>query len=75
MTAVVEGRRVSAASSGLLGKERIAAGPGFNRWIVPPAALSILRRIDRPCGFPVFWLLLSKALGIQGARPDDIRCR
>ena len=28
-------------SPGLLDKERIIAGPGFNRWLVPPAALAI----------------------------------
>lgn len=27
--------------SGFLDKERIIAGPGFNRWLVPPAALTI----------------------------------
>jgi hypothetical protein len=26
---------------GLLSKERIIAQPGFNRWLVPPAALAI----------------------------------
>ena len=25
----------------LLSRERIVAGPGFNRWLVPPAALAI----------------------------------
>jgi len=27
---------------GLLDRERIIARPGFNRWLVPPAALAIL---------------------------------
>ncbi|MFM2036686.1 MAG: hypothetical protein RL459_1951 [Pseudomonadota bacterium] len=27
--------------AGFLDKERIIAGPGFNRWLVPPAALAI----------------------------------
>jgi len=26
---------------GLLGRARIVAKPGFNRWLVPPAALAI----------------------------------
>ena len=30
------------ATEGLLSKERIVARPGFNRWLVPPAALAIL---------------------------------
>ena len=28
-------------ATGLLDKERIIAGAGFNRWLVPPAALAI----------------------------------
>ena len=27
--------------AGLLSRERIIAKPGFNRWLVPPAALAI----------------------------------
>ena len=32
---------MTTASPGLLDKERIIAGPGFNRWLVPPAALAL----------------------------------
>ncbi|MDT7516352.1 OFA family MFS transporter [Rhodoferax mekongensis] len=53
--------------SGLLDKERIIAGPGFNRWLVPPAALAIHLCIGMAYGFSVFWLPLSKALGIKEA--------
>ncbi len=52
---------------GLLDKERIIAGPGFNRWLVPPAALAIHLCIGMAYGFSVFWLPLSKALGIKEA--------
>jgi MFS family permease len=52
---------------GLLHKERIIAGPGFNRWLVPPAALAIHLCIGMAYGFSVFWLPLSKALGIKEA--------
>ncbi|RYX88654.1 MAG: MFS transporter [Comamonadaceae bacterium] len=52
--------------SGLLDKERIIAGPGFNRWLVPPAALAIHLCIGMAYGFSVFWLPLSKALSTQG---------
>ncbi|MEL1265850.1 OFA family MFS transporter [Pseudoxanthomonas putridarboris] len=45
-------------------KERIIAAPGFNRWLVPPAALAIHLCIGMAYGFSVFWLPLSKALGI-----------
>jgi MFS family permease len=54
-------------ASGFLDKERIIAGPGFNRWLVPPAALAIHLCIGMAYGFSVFWLPLSKALGIKEA--------
>jgi MFS family permease len=50
--------------AGLLAKERIIAGPGFNRWLVPPAALAIHLSIGMAYGFSVFWLPLSRAIGI-----------
>ncbi len=52
---------------GFLSKERIIAGDGFNRWLVPPAALAIHLCIGMAYGFSVFWLPLSKALGIKEA--------
>jgi MFS family permease len=55
---------------GLLDKERIIAGPGFNRWLVPPAALAIHLCIGMAYGFSVFWLPLSKALGLK----ESIKC-
>lgn len=50
---------------GLLDKERIVAKPGFNRWLVPPAALGIHLCIGMAYGFSVFWLPLSRAIGID----------
>jgi MFS family permease len=50
--------------AGLLSRERIVAGPGFNRWLVPPAALAIHLSIGMAYGFSVFWLPLSKAVGL-----------
>ena len=58
---------MSDAAPGFLDKERIIAGPGFNRWLVPPAALAIHLCIGMAYGFSVFWLPLSKALGIKEA--------
>src|SRR5690349_25081147 len=49
---------------GLLSTERTVAGPDFNRWLVPPAALAIHLSIGMAYGFSVFWLPLSKAIGI-----------
>ena len=50
-----------------LDKEGTIAGPGFNRWLVPPAALAIHLCIGMAYGFSVFWLPLSRALGIKEA--------
>ncbi len=50
---------------GWLDKSRIVAKPGFNRWLVPPAALAIHLCIGMAYGFSVFWLPLSRAIGIS----------
>jgi MFS family permease len=52
---------------GFLDKQRIIARPGFNRWLVPPAALSIHLCIGMAYGFSVFWLPLHKAIGLTKA--------
>jgi MFS family permease len=57
---------MASTSAGFLVKERIIAGPGFNRWLVPPAALAIHLCIGMAYGFSVFWLPLSKALATAG---------
>ena len=50
-------------AAGLLDRERTVAGPRFNRWLVPPAALAIHLCIGMAYGFSVFWLPMSKLLG------------
>jgi MFS family permease len=57
-------------SPGFLDKKRIIANADFNRWLVPPAALAIHLCIGMAYGFSVFWLPLSKALGIK----ESIKC-
>ena len=47
-TNVAEG---TASGAGLLDRERIIAKPGFNRWLVPPAALAIHLCIGMAYGF------------------------
>ena len=54
----------AAVLSGVGSKQHIVAGPGFNRWLVPPAALCIHLCIGMAYGFSVFWLPLSRAVGI-----------
>jgi MFS family permease len=58
----------------LLDKERTIAGSGFNRWLVPPAALAIHLCIGMAYGFSVFWLPLSKALGVSQGGTEAIKC-
>src|SRR3954465_613373 len=64
MSTVMNGAVAAPSSGGLLSKERTIAGAGFNRWLVPPAALAIHLCIGMAYGFSVFWLPLSKSLGI-----------
>jgi MFS family permease len=54
-------------SPGFFTRERTIAKPGFSRWMVPPAALAIHLCIGMAYGFSVFWLPLSKAIGITKA--------
>jgi len=55
--------------AGFLDKERIIAGPGFNRWLVPPAALGIHLCIGMAYGFSVFWKPLQNALVGEDGKP------
>ncbi len=52
-------------------RSRTVAPPGFNRWLVPPAALAIHLSIGQAYAFSVFNLPLSQAIGITKAAPDD----
>lgn len=54
---------------GWLDRERTIAGPTFNRWLVPPAALCIHLSIGMAYGFSVFWLPLTRAVGIDHSVP------
>jgi MFS family permease len=53
--------------AGILDRNRTVAHAGFNRWLVPPAALAIHLCIGMAYGFSVFWLPLSRVIG--GTRP------
>ncbi|MFE1597835.1 OFA family MFS transporter [Methylobacterium sp. ID0610] len=52
-----------------LSREAIIARPGFNRWLVPPAALAIHLCIGMSYGLSVFWLPLSRALSTGQPAP------
>jgi MFS family permease len=54
-----------------LDRSRTVARPGFNRWLVPPAALAIHLSIGQAYAFSVFNLPLSQAIGITKPAPGD----
>src|ERR1700756_2368161 len=57
---------------GFFSRARIVAQPGFNRWLVPPAALAIHLCIGMAYGFSVFWLPMTKLLATPDAScPKD----
>ena len=68
MASTMEGQVV--ASGGFLDRDRTIAGPSFNRWLVPPAALCIHLCIGMAYGFSVFWLPMSHL--VAGA--DNAAC-
>jgi MFS family permease len=55
----------------LLDRERTVARPGFNRWLVPPAALAIHLCIGMVYGLSVFWKPLTQVIGITGSAAGD----
>src|ERR1700688_2897759 len=63
---------VSRGGEGILDREHTIAKAGFNRWLVPPAALCIHLCIGMAYGFSVFWLPLSRAVGLTAPKacPD-----
>ncbi|WP_295846829.1 OFA family MFS transporter [Tardiphaga sp.] len=62
MTTIGNAGTLSGTKPGILDRERIIATAGFNRWLVPPAALCIHLCIGMAYGFSVFWLPLSQAI-------------
>ena len=54
-----------------LDRERTVAKPGFNRWMVPPAALCMHLCIGQAYAFSVFNLPLTKLIGITQSAPGD----
>jgi MFS family permease len=54
-----------------LSREAIVAPPGFNRWLVPPAAIAVHMCIGQIYGFSVFKKPLARVLGIDAPAPGD----
>ena len=59
------------ALGNFLNRENTIAKPGFNRWLVPPAALSVHLAIGQAYAFSVFNLPMSKLIGLTTSAPDD----
>jgi MFS family permease len=74
MASLAKAGRATDDGVGLLDKERIIASPGYNRWLVPPAALAIHLCIGMAYGFSVFWLPLGRALGVAAGQDKPIPC-
>src|SRR5882724_290116 len=72
MTSISSAGTMSGAGLGILDREHTIAKAGFNRWLVPPAALCIHLCIGMAYGFSVFWLPLSRAIGLTAPKacPD-----
>ncbi len=67
MTAVDHATRPMGAEAGFLERARTVAKPGFNRWLVPPAALAIHLSIGMAYALSVFWKPLARAIPNQDA--------
>jgi MFS family permease len=63
-----------AVETGLLDRERTIAEPGFNRWLVPPAALAIHLCIGMAYGFSVFTAPLGRIVAAATGAPKPIAC-
>jgi MFS family permease len=59
------------AGSSFLARERTVAAPGYQRWLVPPAALAVHLCIGQAYALSVFSLPMSRLLGITQAGPGD----
>ncbi len=61
----------SSTTHGFFSKERITAPPGFNRWMIPPAALAVHLCIGQAYAFSVFNNPMTKLLGITQPAAGD----
>lgn len=57
--------------SGFFSKQHSVAQPGFSRWLVPPAALSVHLCIGQAYAFSVFNDPLTRVIGVGSSAPDD----
>src|ERR1700680_602565 len=72
MTTLDSTGTMSGAGLGILDREHTIAKAGFNRWLVRPGAFCVHLCIGMAYGFSVFWLPLSRAIGLTAPKacPD-----
>jgi MFS family permease len=58
-------------TSSFLDRQNTVAPPGFNRFLVPPAALAVHLSIGQAYAFSTFNLPLTKLIGLSHSAPDD----
>jgi MFS family permease len=56
---------------GFFDRQQTVAGPGYNRWLFPPAALAVHLSIGQVYAFSVFKLPLTKIIGVTKSAPGD----
>jgi MFS family permease len=73
MSATVTGRSDAPGigAPGFLDRARTIAPPGYNRFLVPPAALAVHLSIGQAYAFSTFNLPLTKLIGLTQSAPDD----
>src|SRR6059058_584770 len=54
-----------------LNRSRTVAPSGYSRWLIPPAALCVHLCIGQAYAFSVFYLPMTKLIGISQSAPDD----
>lgn len=57
-----------------LGKEYTIGGEGFNRWMVPASALMIHLCVGMGYGMSVFWLPMSRIVGVEKGLGKALEC-
>jgi MFS family permease len=55
----------------ILDREHTVAGPGFSRWLIPPAALAVHLSIGQVYAFSVFKIPLTRILGVHQSVSGD----
>src|SRR5271156_7199647 len=68
---IVMANLTTGSSSSWLDRSHSIAGPGFSRWLVPPAALCIHLCIGQAYALSVFNKPMSQLIGITAPAPGD----